>query len=447
MTTHTTPPTASRPIPRDPQIDSSLALMADPYRFIGSRCREHGTDVFEARLLLRPTLCLTGPEAARLFYDEERFARRGAAPEALEATLFGQGGVQGLDGERHRHRKALFVSLCGPQPVQALAQQVRETWRRTAAGWRAGEPVVLYAAAQEVFTRAVCAWAGVPLPEAEVKQRTQQLSLLFDGAGAMNLQHLRSRRARQAADAWATGLVEAVRSAGVSASTEATALERIASHREADGELLPAAVAGVELLNLLRPTVAVAVYAVLAAHALHQQPGQREALLGAPPADQRMAMACFVHEVRRYYPFFPAVAARTRRAFTWNGYAFPAGRRVLLDLYGTNHDARAWQTPGAFRPERFRPERRQQPRPGSEHIGPPEQRPFGFVPQGGGEAEVHHRCPGEGIAESLMTQTLQFLLHELHYSVPVQDLSIDMSRLPALPRDRMLLLPQSPVLR
>ncbi|MCR5868588.1 hypothetical protein [Aquincola sp. J276] len=46
-----------------------------------------------------------------------------------------------------------------------------------------------------------------------------------------------------------------------------------------------------------------------------------------------------------------------------------------------------------------------------------------------------------------MTQTLQFLLHELHYSVPVQDLSIDMSRLPALPRDRMLLLPQSPVLR
>lgn len=435
-----------RPIPRDPHVDSSLALMADPYRFIGTRCREHGTDVFEARLLLRPTLCLTGPEAARLFYDDERFARAGASPEALRATLFGEGGVQGLDGERHRHRKAMFLQLTAPDRVDALAQQVRETWRRAAAGWPAGEPVALYGAAQQVFTRAVCAWAGVPLPDNEVKQRTRQLSLLFDGAGALGLQHLRSRRARHATDAWATSLVEAVRSADAQRAPAASALECIATHRDLNGELLPAKVAAVELLNLLRPTVAVAVYAVLAAHALHQQPGQREALLAAPPEDAPMAMACFVHEVRRYYPFFPAVAARTRRAFSWNGYDFPAGRRVLLDLYGTNHDARTWQTPGAFRPERFRPERRTVERPGSERTGPPEQRPFSFVPQGGGDAARHHRCPGEGLAESLMKQTLQFLLHELHYSVPVQDLSIDMSRLPALPRDRMLILPQGAVM-
>ena len=435
-----------RPIPRDPQVDSSLALLADPYRFIATRCREHGSDVFEARLLLRPTLCLTGPEAARLFYDGERFARSGAAPEALRATLFGEGGVQGLDGERHRHRKALFMRLTAPDAVQALAGTVRPAWRRAAAGWPPGQPVVLYDAAREVFTRAVCTWAGVPLPEAEVRQRTRQLSLLFDGAGALGLPHLKARRARHAADAWARSLIEAVRSEAGAPAHE-TALTCIAHHRDANGELLPAPVAAVELLNLLRPTVAVAVYAVLAAHALHQQPGQREALLQATPEEAPMAMACFIHEVRRYYPFFPAVAARTRRSFTWNGYEFPAGRRVLLDLYGTNHDARAWQTPGAFRPERFRPDRRAVERPGSERTGPPEQRPYSFVPQGGGQPSHHHRCPGEGIAESLMKQTLQFLLHELHYTLPPQDLSIDMSRLPALPRDRLMLVPQGAVLR
>lgn len=437
---------APRPIPRDPQADSSLALLADPYRFISSRCREHGSDVFETRLLLRPTLCLTGPEAARLFYDDERFARAGAAPEALRATLFGEGGVQGLDGERHRHRKALFLRLTAPEAVDALARTVRQAWRQAATRWPAGEPVTLYDAAREVFTRAVCSWAGVPLPEAEVRLRTRQLSLLFDGAGVLGLQHLRARRARRASDGWAQDLITAVRGQAGTA-PQATALALIAHHRHADGELLPAEVAAVELLNLLRPTVAVAVYAVLAAHALHQHPGQREALLAASPEDAPMALACFVHEVRRYYPFFPAVAARTRRAFRWNGYDFPAGRRVLLDLYGTNHDARAWQTPGAFRPERFRPERRAVERPGSERTGPPEQRPFSFVPQGGGEPARHHRCPGEGLAEQLMKQTLQFLLHELHYSLPPQDLSIDMSRLPALPRDRLVLVPQAAILR
>jgi fatty-acid peroxygenase len=62
----------------------------------------------------------------------------------------------------------------------------------------------------------------------------------------------------------------------------------------------------------------------------------------------------FTQEVRRFYPSFPAVAARVRSDFDWNGYRFPSGRRTMLDLYGTNHDVRTWDAPDAFRPERFR---------------------------------------------------------------------------------------------
>ena len=84
----------------DLHLDSALTLYRDPYRIISRRCRRFGTDLFEVRLLLRRTICLTGPEAAGLFYRDDLFSGRGAAPERLKATLFGRGGVQGLAG-RH----------------------------------------------------------------------------------------------------------------------------------------------------------------------------------------------------------------------------------------------------------------------------------------------------------------------------------------------------------
>jgi fatty-acid peroxygenase len=103
--------------------DSSLALLRDPYRFIARRAGKLGEDVFETRVLLRRTICLVGREAGRLFYDDARLQRVGAAPGVLQKTLFGAGGVQGLDGDRHRHRKAMFLDVVDPEAVQALADE------------------------------------------------------------------------------------------------------------------------------------------------------------------------------------------------------------------------------------------------------------------------------------------------------------------------------------
>lgn len=86
------------PIPRDRTFDSTVALLRHPYTFIAQRCRRHGADLFQTRLLLHPTICMTGPEMAALFYDEDRFVRRGATPRRIQTVLFGRGGVQALDG-------------------------------------------------------------------------------------------------------------------------------------------------------------------------------------------------------------------------------------------------------------------------------------------------------------------------------------------------------------
>jgi fatty-acid peroxygenase len=411
-------------MPRDDAFDSTLALLADPYCFISKRCERLHSDLFQARIMLRRTVCMSGPKAAELFYDRRRFIRQGAAPEPLRATLFGKGAVQTLDGDAHQRRKAMFMSLVTPERVALLANEVAEGWRQAATDWhRSQRRVVLYGAAQRLLTRAVCAWAGVPLPEQDVRLRARQLSALFDEAASLH--HLRSRAARRQAEQWLAGLVDDVR-AGRLRPLAGSALEVIATHRSLDGTLLPPRLAAAELLNVLRPTVAVSAFIVFAAHALHEYP-QSLALLQRGDARD---IEHFVQEVRRFYPFFPAVVARSREEFEWEGYSFRQGQRVMLDLYGTNHDPRAWNAPHEFRPERFRGHA-----PGA----------FEFVPQGGGDAQQHHRCPGEGVAVALMKVSVEFLARRLGYEVPPQDLRINFARLPALPHSHFVMRDVTPL--
>lgn len=214
-------------------------------------------------------------------------------------------------------------------------------------------------------------------------------------------------------------MVEQIRDGRIQVPEQSPA-DVIARHRDMNGELLSPHVAAVELLNVIRPTVAVSVYVVFIAHALHSHPECGEKLKSGDSTYRDL----FVQEVRRSYPFFPAVAARVRQSFEWKGYHFPEGRRVVFDLHGTNHDPRTWDRPEAFDPERFRLW---------------DESPFNFVPQGGGDHYIGHRCPGEWITIGLMKLAADVLTRRIRYDVPTQDLQIDWSRLPALPRSRFVI--------
>jgi fatty-acid peroxygenase len=181
-------------------------------------------------------------------------------------------------------------------------------------------------------------------------------------------------------------------------------VHQVALHTETGGDLLPERVAAVELLNFIRPTVAVAWFVTFTAHALLRHP------IREPEA--------FVHEVRRFYPFVPFLAARTREEFLWHGQHFPHGRLVLLDVYGTDHDPDTWPDPESFDPQRFADR-------------PPTA--WDLVPQGGGDPHHGHRCAGEDPAVRLIMQAAT-ILSALDYQVPEQDLSIRLDRMPTRPR-------------
>lgn len=398
------------------QYDSTLSFIRDPYRFISRTCEQHEVDLFETRLLLQKTICLRGEDAARIFYDTDRFTRVGAAPKFAMKTLFGQKGVQGLDEEAHRHRKQMFVSILKSDQINELTQLFAAELNTALARWECMPEVILYDEFQRLLTIAVCRWAGVPLAESEIGLRTRQLTLLFDQAANPGLGHFKSRRARQQTNRWITGLIQQIRDRQLTVDEKSPAAI-IAWHRDLDQQLLPPEVAAVELLNVLRPVVAVSVYLTFVAHALQQHPHSRKLLR----SDFDRYALPFVQEVRRFYPFFPLTAARVREYFEWQGHAFPRGRRVLLDLYGTNHDRRIWNEPEHFEPERFL----------QHNVSP-----FDFIPQGGGDVRSGHRCPGEDVAVNLMQRTAEFLTYEVQYEVLQQNLEIEFSRMPALPESR-----------
>jgi fatty-acid peroxygenase len=401
-------------IPTRTVLDRTVAFLAEGYTFFVRRFQRWGTDAFEIRLLGRRALCTRGREAAQLFYDGSRIRQARMVPRPIRRTLFGEGAVHLLDGEEHRHRKAMFLSVTAdPAALAALSEIAAERWEAATSRWEAAASVVLFDEAVVTLGEIAFTWAGIPLEPTETAPRARDLAQIVDGFGSFGLRQVRGRLARRRAEPWAGRLVRAVR-AGQLDPPVGSPLQVVASHRDLDGELLDPRTAAVELLNIVRPTVAVAWFVTFAALALHTHPEWRTRLAD----DDEDLLEAFAHEVRRLYPFAPALADRARRDFHWRGHRIPRRRMVVLDVYGTCHHPALWPDPQRFDPERFTGR---------------EPDPFAFVPQGGGDPATGHRCAGERVTVELL-KTATRLLTRLNYDIPQQDLAYPLTRMPTRPR-------------
>ncbi|MFD2706190.1 cytochrome P450 [Salibacterium lacus] len=401
-----------RQIPGEKGLDHTLDLLAEGFHFVPNRRDHLQSNIFQTRVMGKKAICLSGQEAARVFYDNRFFKRKGAAPKRILKTLFGQNGVQGMDGEDHKHRKRMFLSLMTPDRLQELQTITQRLWRQKAEEWERAERVILFEEAEEIMCRAACEWAGVPLPEDEVKQRTTEFSRMIDAFGGTGARHKEGKRARERSEKWIQQVIKQVRSRELQPPPY-TAAYLIAMHTERNGRKMDTATAAVELINVLRPIVAIGRFIMFGALALHEHPDVEEKLRRTHGEYARM----FVQEVRRYYPFAPFTGAVVRKDFLWNGYQLKKGTLVIMDIYGTNHHPDLWEDPEMFRPERFRDWKGH---------------PFSFIPQGGSDHYTGHRCAGEWITVMLMKTSMEFLTGQITYQVPAQDLRYDMARMPTL---------------
>ncbi|MCX5377379.1 cytochrome P450 [Streptomyces sp. NBC_00091] len=397
-------------------IDSTLSLLVYGYAWAPDLRRAHdGAPVVHTRLMGRPAALLHGLEAVSLFYDETRVERHGALPPQVLDTLFGRGAVHTLDGARHRARKELLASLLmSPVAVGGLTARVESGWREAVPRWE-GRGVVLFDEVATLLAGAVCDWVGLPVPEEAAREIGEDCVAMVEGFATAGPRHARARRARRRQEQALMDAVNRVRAYDPKL-VSGTVLETVALHREPDGTLLDPHTAAVELLNIIRPTVAVAWYVTFAAHALHRHPGHRDQLR-TDGSDGPAHARAFAHEVRRFYPFVPFIAGLAARDLTFAGDQLPAGTLLLLDVYGHHHDPALWERPYHFAPERFLG---REPGPGE------------LIPQGAGDARTGHRCPGEDITLSLLA-ALASALARTDPAVPRQDLSIPLNRIPTRP--------------
>lgn len=409
----------------------TATLLRAGYRFSGwLRGRVGRVTATRARgLLHRRHLVLRGPEGVDLFYDDRRVERRAAASTAVARTVFGRGAVHTLDGAAHRHRKQLFLEITRPDLVADLGRRVATKWEGELDRWvRRGTGTVLPAAVA-AFGEAVQEWAGAEDSPAVMAQRSRDLGLIVDGFTSPFLARLRARRARARADAWAARVITEVRE-GRRQPGERSAAWIMAHATDLDGAPLPVRTAAVELLNVLRPTVAVAYLAGFAALELEANPDLADRCATGSPD----AVGNFCQEVRRTSPVVPLLAGRSRSPFTWQGRRVERGDRVFLDVHGTDNDPEAWTDAATFDPDRFRTRRS---RSGRGALAQAER--TDFIPQGGGSVETGHRCPGEGIAMTLL-RTVVPSLARLDWSIHPADRAFSRRRVPARPAGGVRLL-------
>ncbi|MCM3783447.1 cytochrome P450 [Neobacillus mesonae] len=407
-------------IPKEEGLDHSLSVLREGYLYITNRTIGFQSDIFETRLLGERAICMRGEEAAKLFYDNDKFERKNAAPKRVINTLFGEGGVQTLDGEEHHHRKNMFMSVMNRDALASIREITGKHWSLAAKRWENKKEVELYEEAGELLCRAACEWAGVPLPEEEVKEKAKWFVAMVEATAAIGLGHMKGKHARAKAEKWIGELVEQVREGSIHPAEDST-LYTFSMHRDLKGELLDPKTAAIEIINILRPIVAIAIYICFTALAVIQQPEERVKLASA----EEKYLQNFVQEVRRFYPFFPFLPARPIKDFTWQGYRFEKGVLTLLDLYGTNHHPDLWDNPEKFRPDRFHDWNKS---------------PFNFIPQGGGDHYTGHRCAGEWLTIEVMKESLDFLTNKMEYDIPQQDLSFSFHDMPSLPHSHIIMI-------
>jgi fatty-acid peroxygenase len=396
--------------------DDSLSLLTQGYAFLPNRRHAEGRETVRLGLLGRTAVAGLGPDWARRFYDERYVVRAGAMPGLVRNTLVGEGAVHTLDGEEHRTRKALFLRSLDERGVSSLAHSVLAAWDRAEPRWRECGQIVLFLEAADVLLDAVWDWAG--LPTGRPAGTTTDMLAMVDAFGAVGPRNLRGRRARARQEQLLRGFVEEVR-AGRRTAPPGSFFDAASWLRGADGGLVDPRVAAVEILNLVRPTVATAWFVAYAAHALARHPELRDGLASAEPVPVRS----FAHEVRRFYPFAPFVGGTAATEARWGDLTVRRGELVVLDLYGQNHSADLWPEPYTFDPCRF---------------DGLDLDPYTLVPQGGGRVEHGHRCPGEPGVVSIL-EVLVPRLARLEYDVPEQDDRIPLTRVPARPRSGMVL--------
>ncbi|MDN6409497.1 MAG: cytochrome P450, partial [Tetragenococcus halophilus] len=237
------------------KITEAKDLFDEGYNLLSKIREDVDAPVAKAKFLTEEIITVYGKDAAEKFYDPSKFKRSGAMPTPVLKTLFGEDGVQTLDGKAHHHRKNYFMDLMVPDRMDDYVEILdRKLTEKLDAQHGKFE---LFDLANIVLFEAIAEWSGInldTLTEEEIEDLAKNQISMISGAVTSPTDHLKGISDRKDSEEWAEGLIKEARKNPVPGK-ENHALYTFAQATDLEGELLPVEVAAVELLNIIRPTV------------------------------------------------------------------------------------------------------------------------------------------------------------------------------------------------
>lgn len=395
------------------------------YNFLMELREELDTPVVKVKFLTEEIIAVYGEEAARKFYDPIKFKREGAMPRPLLKPLFGEDAVQTLDGKEYNHRKKYFMDLMTPERMEDYRKIVDQNLSEELAK-KHGE-FNLFDLANSVLFDSIAEWSGIKLEDydsEEVETLVKNQISMISNEISSPTNPVKGITDVNELEEWGMKLIKEARE-NPDPEKEDRALYVFANATDFEEELLPIQLAAIELLNIIRPTVRLSVWMTLMGHALFAKEDIYEEL----KADFDHLQDPFIQEMRRYYPYLPALPAISIDNVEINGYHIPKDSWVILDLYGTNHDSRTIDHPEDFDIKRYIDQ--------SKDLFYEEE--YEMIAQTGGkQSEMYHRA-NESITFQSMRVFSDYLVNKHQFSVPEQDWTIPMNQFPTYPNSKALL--------
>ena len=374
---------------------------------------------------------LGGPEAVKAVFTAPPDVAPSAAGNSPVAPVMGPSSVIVLTGAEHMRQRKLLLPPFHGERMREYEQTIVQATRADMASWPLGQPMRLLertrAITLEVILRAVF---GVEAQRMDALRTA--ISGLMAPINPLRLLALALRRPTLERPSGEFGraldTLDAViydelarRRAQADLAERADILSLLMQAHDEQGEAMTDSELRDELVTLLlagHETTATSVAWAIERLVRHPQQLARltveidagaglsgddaadgaEASVGAGERAERY-MNAVVNETLRVRPVVPIVARMLQEELVLDGYSLPAGMRVMPSIYLTNRNARTYERPESFEPERFL-----------------ERAPetFAWIPFGGGI----RRCIGASFAQLEMKTMLRTMLSEHEPSLP-----------------------------
>ncbi|HEX3433959.1 MAG TPA: cytochrome P450 [Solirubrobacteraceae bacterium] len=401
------------PGPRAPSLLQTLAWSVAP-TWVMDNCAKRLGESFT--LTFWPSgmklVMVSGPEAVKTVFTAPPDVAPSAAGNSPIRPVMGPSSVIVLTGAEHMRQRKLLLPPFHGERMREYESTIVDATRKDMATWQLGRPMRLQehtrAITLEVILRAVfgveaermdalrTAIAGLLAPMRpwrmvllalrmpSVERPGGAIGDALDHLNAVIYEELAKRRAQ-------TDLAE-----------RTDILSLLLQARDEDGQPMTDAELRDELVTLLlagHETTATSV--AWAIERLVRHPDKLARLVAEIDAGDVAGdgyMTAVINETLRVRPVVPIVARMLQRELEVDGYTLPQGTRVTPSIYLTNRNARVYDEPQRFQPERF------------ERDAP---ETFSWIPFGGGI----RRCIGASFAQLEMKLMLRTMLAELTPSV------------------------------